>query len=267
MRLIKAIVYSNLWIALGASCYAATTYFLLNAPLDYVYLVLIFFATFFAYNFQRLVRLNTLTQPLSERQVWLVKHQKSMRLITLASFFATVMVSFYALEFMDVLLLLPSLILVLLYATFFVNTKKGLRDLPLLKIFLIGSVWAYVLGVFPLLKMDNYSNWMWIFSDKFFFIMALAIPFDIRDLNVDSVDKKTFPQLLGINGSKLLASIFLVTSFTIQFMVLQNNMNAFQSLYFLMVLALILFTHSQRHELYFSGLLDGVLVVSLWLYF
>jgi hypothetical protein len=263
LKLIKAIVYSNVWIALGAVSFGASTYLIVRLPIDYSYLSLVFFATFFAYNFQRLVRLHTLSKPLSERQVWLVQHQKSMRLVTLLSFFAMVLFSFYALEFSHLWLLLPSLMLVLLYATFFVNSKKGLRDLPMLKIFLIASVWAYVLGIFPLLKMDNYNNWHWIFFDKFFFIMALAIPFDIRDLKVDSADKKTLPQVLGTNGSKFLASVFLATSFAIQFLAFQSTFNFFQPFYFVMVLALIFFANPNRKELYFSGLMDGVLVLYL----
>jgi 1,4-dihydroxy-2-naphthoate octaprenyltransferase len=93
--------------------------------------------------------------------------------------------------------------------------------------------------------------------------MALAIPFDIRDLKVDSADKRTLPQALGISGSKFLASVFLATSFAIQFLVFQSTFNFFQPFYFVMVLALILFANPNRKELYFSGLIDGVLVLYL----
>jgi 4-hydroxybenzoate polyprenyltransferase len=266
LKFIKAIVYSNLWIALGASCFTASTYLICDLSINYNYLFLVFFATFFAYNYQRLARINLLSPPLSERQSWIIKHQRVLRIASLFSFALAIFLALFTLSFSQILWLLPCGVLVVLYATFLVNNKRGLRDIPFVKILFIALVWGYVLGVFPLILSNSTLHWQWVFLERSLFIMALAIPFDIRDLNVDSADKKTLPQVFGINGSKALAILFLASSLFVQWALLWTSLTTIKIAFYIAVALLILFSNPNRNELYFSGLLDGVLVVYLLIY-
>ena len=50
-----------------------------------------------------------------------------------------------------------------------------------------------------------------MFFERFLFIMAITIPFDIRDLKIDNqVGLKTIPSILGIKKSKMIAYFLLI---------------------------------------------------------
>ncbi|MGE6397201.1 hypothetical protein [Chryseobacterium scophthalmum] len=91
-------------------------------------------------------------------------------------------------------------VLGLLYNSFFLETY--IRKIPLLKVFYVGLVWALV-NCWLTLPAFNFP----IFFISFFFVTALVLPFDIRDMKSDTV--QTFPKLIGIQNTKYLAYVFI----------------------------------------------------------
>ena len=55
-RLINFVIFSNIWISLGAVGVTLTTFLFVNIVIDYYFLSLVFFATLFAYNLQNLAQ-------------------------------------------------------------------------------------------------------------------------------------------------------------------------------------------------------------------
>jgi len=91
-----------------------------------------------------------------------------------------------------------------------------LRSIPLLKIFLISFVWASIGTVLPFLETSDYHYFQFviIFLSQFFFIMAIALPYDIRDFYKDYKNNlKTMPGVLGISGTRKLAYVVLSIHF------------------------------------------------------
>ena len=260
MKIIKAIVYSNIWIALGAAAYISHTFLSTNAAIDYPILWMVFFATLFSYNFQRLIRLDFIENKTSDRLIWMVNNKKMLQIITGLSFVAAAILALWDLSIREMMLTLPALILVIFYASFFNENKKGLRDFPFVKIFIISAVWAYVLGIFPLLLNGNTNSWDLVFIDKFCFILGITIPFDIRDLVFDAKEKKTIPMMFGVKGAKLIALVALAFSFYLN-LGFGTNIIALACFYTVAFL-LILLSDKNKSELYFSGLIDGFLVFS-----
>ncbi len=83
-----------------------------------------------------------------------------------------------------------------------------IRKIPLLKVFYVGLVWALVNCW---LTLPEFS--LPIFLISFFFITALVLPFDIRDMNDDTV--KTFPMLIGVQNTKYIAyALVFISSIT-----------------------------------------------------
>ncbi|AZA90012.1 prenyltransferase [Chryseobacterium nakagawai] len=87
-------------------------------------------------------------------------------------------------------------VLGLLYNSFFLDVY--IRKIPLLKVFYVGLVWALVNCW---LTLPEFS--LPIFLISFFYITALVLPFDIRDMNSDTV--RTFPMLIGVQNTKYIA--------------------------------------------------------------
>ncbi len=94
-------------------------------------------------------------------------------------------------------------VLGLLYNSFFLDVY--IRKIPLLKVFYVGLVWALVNCW---LTLPEFS--IPIFLISFFFITALVLPFDIRDMHSDTV--KTFPVLIGVQKTKYIAYVLVFMS-------------------------------------------------------
>lgn len=260
IKLFKTHVFSNIWIALGASFYALHSCEMANIEYNYVLIFLMFFATLFSYNFQRIVRIGGSQELKSERHIWIEDNKKSLNVITSISFVIASLISFYLFEIKLLVALSIPFLIVVLYATCSTKSRTGLRDLPYVKIVVIALVWAVIVGGLPIYLSGNLSNLITIVLDKFLFIVAITIPFDIRDLNVDKSSQKTIPMLIGIKGSKGLALLLLLGSFYLNFSLGSNIL--LTSVFYGLTLFLIIKSSEKQSELYFSGLIDGLLILS-----
>src|SRR5690606_33529009 len=104
----------------------------------------------------------------------------------------------------------PAIIIVLGYIIPVIPVKKKwfrLRDIPAIKAVLIAITVSYLTSVLPMLLSESYSNKILIhFAERFFFILAITIPFDIRDQKFDSHSfLKTLPLLIGEKKAKLVS--------------------------------------------------------------
>ena len=83
--------------------------------------------------------------------------------------------------------------------------EVSFRNFPGIKIFSIAISWAAICVLFPLNEVGiALDKTVWIeFFQRFFILIAITIPFDIRDVNSDSVALKTLPQVFGVKASKL----------------------------------------------------------------
>ena len=88
----------------------------------------------------------------------------------------------------------------------------SLRDIPLLKIFIIAFYWTYLTIIIPVLvyNISFDSNLILNIIVRFLFVLAITIPFDIRDYSVDDSSKKTIPQLIGLQKATILAVLILL---------------------------------------------------------
>jgi hypothetical protein len=116
-----------------------------------------------------------------------------------------------SLKLSDLLFVFPFFLLTLFYVFPGAKNFKGLRGLPGLKLFLIALVWAGMTVLFPLRAGDvpfRVGEWV-VFIQRFLLILAITLPFDIRDLQFDAEGLATLPQTLGIANSKKVAFVAL----------------------------------------------------------
>ena len=134
-------------------------------------------------------------------------------------------------------------VLGLLYNSFFLDVY--IRKIPLLKVFYVGMVWALVNCW---LTLHEFS--IPIFLISFFYITALVLPFDIRDMKVDTV--KTFPTIIGVQNTKYLAYTLLLISCILSAAYLKSM---YATAYFFsgaVTFILIYFSENKRNDSYFS---------------
>jgi 4-hydroxybenzoate polyprenyltransferase len=100
------------------------------------------------------------------------------------------------------------------------NKFYSLRNIPLAKIFFLSYVWASLTVIVPFLDNDLLSNIkvIQLFIERFLFVFAITIPFDVRDLLRDKKESlKTLPISFGICRSLQLSRVFLISFVVISF--------------------------------------------------
>jgi len=134
-------------------------------------------------------------------------------------------------------------VLGLLYNSFFLETY--IRKIPLLKVFYVGLVWGLV-NCWLTLNEFNFP----IFLISFFFITALVLPFDIRDMKSDTI--QTFPKLIGIQNTKYIAYflVFIACILSVFYLKIQFSVAFFFTLVFTFIL--IYFSENSNRDSYFS---------------
>lgn len=137
-----------------------------------------------------------------------------------------------------------------------------LRSIPILKIFLIAYVWSSMSSFLPAIiahKQIFTLHIILVFIAHLLFIISITLPFDIRDFRVDNKNALlTFPQLIGITYTKLLAIVCLFI-FTL---IINTIAGAWYILFFSLFTAiLILISSAKRKDYYFTFYLDGTIIL------
>lgn len=100
--------------------------------------------------------------------------------------------------------------LTLLYVFPSIN-QKNFRSMAGVKVFIVALVWSALTVLVPVYYAHNVSPDVWIcFTQRFFIVLALIVPFEIRDLSQDKPFLVTFPQLLGVQKTKIIGGVLLI---------------------------------------------------------
>lgn len=135
------------------------------------------------------------------------------------------------------------------------NKGGGLRSVPGLKLFIISFVWAFSTGFLPAIW-NGHNGWYWLL-ERFFWTMALTIPFDVRDIKLDAESIKTLPHVIGPRNSIYLAHAALWMSFSILVMIF--GMPVFSTfILFLFFAIIIIIARAELGDLYYSFLIEGL---------
>lgn len=265
-RFFDFILFGNIYVALGAVCLVQSSIIQLQITNHLVsYSLLAFFATLFVYNFQRVFYKSPSDTNLNSiRRKWIFKNRTTIKLLTLIGF-SGVAVTFFYNDYKILFYLSPLLVLSLLYFLPFVKLRKN----PWLKLLTLVLVWTFVTAVVPILidtEPFSKNNLLHIFV-RFCFMMAICIPFDIRDLKIDKADSiSTIPQILSENIARWLAFgfmlfyiILIISEYTIGIL----SLKIFIALMLSAVInaVLVLMSNSKRSEYFYVAGIDGTMIL------
>lgn len=208
---LSLLIRSNFFVALNAASLVAETFILTGETIRILPVSVVFFSTILVYSFHRLIKISKLNFPDStENPARYINELKATCLI--ASAFLIVLL-FYS-KGDELFFLLPAGLITLGYSVSlfrYSNKYINLRSLPYAKVFIISLMWTLLTVSFPLLKNEIATGYVLIFLERFLFLMAITIPFDIRDMDSDkSEGLKTIPLLAGVDGAKRLSYLLLV---------------------------------------------------------
>ncbi len=259
-KLSEFIVFSNLWIALCASGLTFNTYLVLGKKVNIEVVVLVFLSTFSIYNLQRVIKHYFQKKNYNNRHLWVYKNNFILSFFVGVSSILAIIIFFNIFSLKHFVYLLPFSLVSVFYAISIFSKNRALRDLPFVKVFLIAITWAVSSVTLPSIELNliYQSRTIFLFIFNFLFILALTIPFDIRDIKLDHEKTKTIPQVFGIEGAIKIISIFLFLCLIISTLFLKEY---FFFVPLIVSYILIIKTKKEMPELFYSGILDGVILL------
>lgn len=198
---LNSLVQLNLPIAISGGFLSGLIAVAANSELSWCYSLVVCFGILAVYNLHRWYKL-MLVSGVSD------KHCLLNGLVGLVSLLVSSVLFMLVLKDLITLLLLGVLFFI---STWYVYPLFGikLRELRLFKGFLVAVVWTVVVAVFPMFYAPQQAALNFIIG-LFFFLLALTIPFDIRDIRKDGPGKITLPQVVGVPVSKIVSIVFLM---------------------------------------------------------
>ena len=225
-QLLKWYVLSNVHIALCAVIFLIGGFYQFKNPVNYWIVSYIGLGTFIIYFLHRYI--GGARNHYTNQERFLVSKLNPKILFPLIGI--CLMISIFLLLNISSFFYIPLSVLGLISAAYILplfNNGKRLRDIGYIKILLIAIVWAtvFVLPYWSSTTVLDTTHVILIWTEKCLFILALTLPFDIRDKDLDQKSKvstiaslytdKTLKRLIII--LILLSSILVVISFMLRY--------------------------------------------------
>ncbi len=258
-QLFNFYINASIHVALAVLALVKVTELYFDLPCNKSLGYFVFYGTITGYNFIKYAGVAKL-------------HHRSLtnnlKVIQIFSLFCFGLMCFYALQLsMNTLLFfVPFGILTLLYAVPFLSGfQKNLRSIGYLKIIVVALVWTGVTVFLPVfdLKIEFTKALYLVAIQRFFLVVILILPFDIRDVKYDSISLQTIPRKIGVKKTKILGSILLCICFLLEFMLILDFRISF--IIFLSLVFILLIKTTENQPKYYSAFLVESMPIIWWM--
>lgn len=261
-KLIHYILFGNQFIAIAAVLLTASTFRIFNLDLldQWPLLVLIYGATVFIYSFHAIITIKPRTGYQSLRINWISRNKGFMKYSSYL-ILAFCLIPVFSLKSTTLISLIPLFLFSLFYTIkiWVGDNSKSLKEIPFVKTFLVASVWSFITVFLPLLEagMEFSGKVYIIYAERFFMILSMCIPFDIRDYFQDLKHKVlTFPLFSGLSGAKILSGFCLSIYFAISIV---GETPGSPLMYAIPAIIFIILATPYKRDLYYNLFGDGLL--------
>ncbi|MEH6407100.1 MAG: hypothetical protein V7767_07455 [Leeuwenhoekiella sp.] len=262
-RIFNFYINSSIHVALAVVCLTLISLKKLNLEQDYTLVLFIFFGTITGYNFVKysgVARLHhsSLTDSL-----------KIIQIFSLICFSIWIYYVF-KLPFQFLLACLPLGFLTLFYAFPLFPAHKNLRRIPSLKIFVIAAVWAGATVYLPVIYHDLSWNEEIVIMlvQRFLIVLALIIPFEIRDFKYDDAELGTVPQRIGVFKTKQVGLFLLITFLVLEYF--QKDLN-YENLALALIVTIItsvaIILAKENQDKYYSSFWVEAIPIMWWSFY
>lgn len=269
-RLIRHIInfylYSSLHIGLCCVLIYLFTIERFAIDVEYPYAIFLLSSTVFTYSIHRIIGMNKVRKFENQGRFAVISKFRN-HIITYAILGGLACIYMYfGFSYSRMKLLFLAGVISILYTLPIFGKSMRLRDFSFIKIFLIAFVWAVVTESIPLYESGvEIKTIIFLFLERVAFFIAITIPFDLRDLEVDLTNNvKTLPSILGKKGSTYLALGLLAYCIGSEIYIYINSVtdgSISTIIAYLSTALLIVSTNKKEDDYYFSGLMDGTIML------
>lgn len=196
-EIFKFYIEASLHVALAVACVTGVTFLKFKMEFDFRLCAVSFLATVVSYNFMKYG---------TKAKSYFMVSSAYLKSIQAVSFFSFALMVYFiwTLKLKVLIVLGISGVLSALYALPLLPGNHSFRSLHGFKIYMVAFCWALITVIIPVVDDTlSFTKNVWIECiQRFVIVLALIIPFDIRDLKDDSLSLGTLPQRLGISRAK-----------------------------------------------------------------
>lgn len=216
-------INSSIHVALAVVSLSLLSFLEYDIKIDQDLLFFIFFGSITGYNFVKYAGIAKLHHASLAR---------NLQMIQIFSFFCFLGLVYFTFQQELEILIVAGVLgcFTLLYAIPFGKNRQNLRNIGGVKIFIIALVWAGVVVILPLLGKIPIREISITFSQRFLFVIAITLPFEIRDLKFDSGQLNTIPQQIGIANTKKIGYVLLGVMLLLEFLMPYSSLVNFTAL-------------------------------------
>ena len=264
-KILDFYINSSIHVALSVVALCYITFQTLEITFDIPLLFFVFFASITGYNFVKFFGLAKFHH--RSLATWLKLIQIFSALCFVGMVYFTFQLKERTIIFLGVLGVITFLYAIpLVPRNWFLDKQKNLRSISGLKVYLIAFVWSGVTVFLPIFNegMTIDGDGVTLGIQRFLLILLLMLPFEIRDLNYDSLKLATIPQQIGIAKTKILGIV--LAAFYVLLCQFYKNIGgeeiAWRIVVLLVCLVFIGFSNTRRSKYYTSFWVEAIPI--LW---
>jgi len=255
-------INSSVHVALAVLAFTAITVLEYNLTVPDELWMFIFFGTITGYNFVKYAGIAGMHHRYLAHSLKTIQVFSALCVVVL--FYSVLQLPWY------VLLITAGFGLPTFFYAVPIIRHKNLRSLTGIKIFIVAFVWAGITVIIPVVAAnENISSGVLLtFFQRIAIVVALMVPFEIRDLPYDSLNLKTLPQQIGVWGTKILGEGVLIVCLVFEFFKQTTDRAYLISLFiFLILLGASLIISKTHQSRYFTSFwVEGLPILWLILY-
>ncbi len=270
-RIFDFYINSSIHVALAVCSLMWISLLDFDLLLDQNLMFFVFFATITGYNFVKYFGL----AKFHHRRLanWL----KMIQIFSLISF-AGLCYFGLKLELKTIMYITGFGLVTFLYAIPFLPKKifleggKNLRAISGLKIYIIALVWSGITVILPVINESYPLDFDVIIAlfQRFVYVVVAMLPFEIRDMQFDSLKLSTVPQIIGVRQSKIIGTLLLILFFMIEYF--KDGTSKVQlgilGIVSVVLVLFLLFSQIKQPKYYSSFFVEGIpimwLLLLLW---
>ncbi len=247
-RLFAFYINASIHVSLAVCALVGVTAFEFNLEIPTALWGFVFFGSITGYNFVKYAEAARL-------------HHRSLahtlRAVQVFSFFSFCLLLFFISQLSLKTLVAAGTfaLLTLFYAVPFFQ-RKNLRAFFGLKIFIVAMVWAGVTVIVPIIASKNVitHDVYLTFLQRFLMVIALTLPFEIRDLREDALSLGTLPQRLGLKRVKWFGIGIMTFALAVELLKTEISPSHWQSLIFIGIgIGWALFNSKKEQPKYYAS--------------
>jgi hypothetical protein len=258
-KIVDFYIKSSVHVALSAFAFVHITGLLFEIKTLESCAYFTFFGTIVGYNFVKYDALARTQKRAMSLQL------KGITFVSFISVFAAAYF-FFRLEWITKIVSIAFFLLTLLYTLPFFPNRENARNWAGAKIYIVALCWVGVTFLLPVVNAQlEYSNYMILVAlQRFVFVFALVLIFEIIDLSEDDPHLQTVPQKIGVKKTKIIGVLLMIVFVLLEFLNPDVNSSIINLKLIVAGVAtlFLIFAHENKSKYYTSFWVESIPV--LW---